>query len=213
MRPYLTVLLLALIALNPAPAVAQSPVVFELFTSKACTYGAEADAAFQAYEQQGDVIALACYVGDFFSDIYANDACRDRHSAYVSKLDLGSIRTPLVILNGVYDMLGRTKTIKSGMRLAQSTGQITMFDIIKDGARARFSLPDLQPETYDITVYKHKNISQKEPNIVFNISNLGQYSGVSSSYGFDLDGGDFSYAVLVQNAYTSEIVAAGRFEQ
>jgi hypothetical protein len=200
----------------PAQSFAKGPVVFELFSTKACTYGDEAAATFRGYAGQGNVIALACYVGDFFSDIYANDACRDRQSSYTRRFSLGGVRTPLVILNGMYDMSGRSKTIHSGMSLARSTGRISELEVVENGGRATFSLPSLNgvesDRNFDVTLYKYKGVSQEEPNIVFNIKSLEEWNGSAASFGFDVAGGEFSYAVLVQKQVSGEVIAAGILE-
>ncbi|WP_299549455.1 thioredoxin family protein [uncultured Tateyamaria sp.] len=93
-----------------SPAVAQSPVVVELFTSQGCSSCPPADKLMHELAKRDDVIALALHVDywDYigWKDEFADPAYAKRQRGYAVEAGRRSVYTPQMIINGQTDIVG-----------------------------------------------------------------------------------------------------------
>lgn len=100
----------AMSAFALSPAVAERPIVVELFTSQGCSSCPPADALLQELAKRDDVLALSLPVNiwDYLGwrDTLAQPAFSVRQRAYVDLLGGRSIYTPQMVIDGVTDAVG-----------------------------------------------------------------------------------------------------------
>ena len=93
-----------------APADTSRPIVVELFTSQGCSSCPPADAYLGELAARDDVIALSLpvdywdYLG--WKDTLATPAFTQRQRAYAHRLNLRSVYTPQIVVDGVTDAVG-----------------------------------------------------------------------------------------------------------
>ena len=104
------------------PAMADSPVVVELFTSQGCSSCPPADKLFHELAGRDDVIALSLHVDywDYigWKDEFADPAHAERQRAYARVAGRRSIYTPQMIVNGATNIVG-TKPMQLADAIAQ----------------------------------------------------------------------------------------------
>lgn len=120
------------LALRPALARQQRPVVVELFTSQGCHSCPPADAYLGELARRADVLPLAYHVDywDYigWKDPFAQRAWTDRQRGYSAALGLRSIYTPQMVIDGRIDAVGsRRDQVERAIRTARdSLGQIQL---------------------------------------------------------------------------------------
>jgi len=102
--------LLASLTTFAAPAVADGPVVVELYTSQGCSSCPPADALLHDLAKRSDVIPLALHVDywDYigWADSFANPAHTRRQQNYARVAGAGTIYTPQMIIAGQDHVIG-----------------------------------------------------------------------------------------------------------
>ena len=92
-----------------------SVTVLELFTSEGCSSCPRADKLLQQLaDENKNIIALSFHVDYWnrlgWTDPFSSTEYTNRQQEYASKLDLESVYTPQVIVNGEYQMVGSDKS-------------------------------------------------------------------------------------------------------
>jgi len=146
MRGFL-IFLLCMVAVSPVWA--KGPVVLELFTSRSCGASPSADALLHEILRdpgQSDVIGIACYVLPFRAE--GQDAwperkfCNNRQGGYMYSVGFQSMSTPLMIMNGKYELSGGDETlVRSALNMARVEEDIYSLDLHLDNDVLRFTLP------------------------------------------------------------------------
>ena len=103
-------LLCALLLSSPFAALAQGPVIVELFTSQGCSSCPPADKLINNLTSQKGIIPLAFHV-DYWNylgwkDPFSQPQFSERQRAYAAHTGSGSIYTPQLIVNGQKEMVG-----------------------------------------------------------------------------------------------------------
>ena len=105
----------AVIAMSAVPAVADGPVVVELFTSQGCSSCPPADALLGELAARDDVLALSLHVDywDYlgWKDEFADPAHTQRQRGYARAAGSTMIYTPQMVIGGVDHIVG-TKAMK-----------------------------------------------------------------------------------------------------
>lgn len=93
----------------PARA-AERPILVELFTSEGCSSCPPADALLQELAGRGDVLALSMHVdywdGLGWKDQFASAALTARQREYTKLLDLATVYTPQMVIDGSWQAVG-----------------------------------------------------------------------------------------------------------
>ncbi|WP_415920202.1 DUF1223 domain-containing protein [Tateyamaria sp. SN6-1] len=132
----------AVTALTSTVAVAQSPVVVELFTSQGCSSCPPADALLHDLAERDDVIALALHVDywDYigWKDEFADPAYAKRQRGYAIEAGRRSVYTPQMIINGETDIVG-ARPMELSKVIADHLKQPSPVDlnVTRDGDRVR----------------------------------------------------------------------------
>lgn len=121
-------LVFAALASLVTPAVAQSPVVVELFTSQGCSSCPPADKLMHELAKRDDVIALALHVDywDYigWKDEFADPAYAKRQQGYAVEAGRRSVYTPQMIINGQSDIVG-ARPMELSRIISDYTGKTT----------------------------------------------------------------------------------------
>lgn len=203
------------------------PAVVELFTSEGCSSCPPAEAYVGELAQRPDVLALSFHV-DYWDDLGWRDRfgvpeATPRQRGYAKVLNLSSVYTPQVVIDGQEDFVGSDRR-----RIDQSLGHpragIPVKITLRDGvvhidlaAMAGISASDVL-----LVAYQHHAISAigrgensgrtlTEYNIVRTVRHLGNYTGEAGEYAAAVESlpKDATHvAVLVQILRQGPVIAA-----
>jgi hypothetical protein len=209
-------------------AESRAPVVVELFTSQGCSSCPPADAFLGELAQRKDVIALAYHVDywDYigWKDRYASPAWTDRQKAYAGALELRTLYTPQMVIDGRVDAVGSDRSNVS--YLIDRAAALPKLELTLDssGSRHVLHLPEARfskPATVWLVIYDPEQRTQvnrgenagstlSEYNIVRDLRKLASWDGKATTIDLNLAamGKGQACAVLVQGADQGPILAA-----
>lgn len=179
------------------PAVADGPVIVELYTSQGCSSCPPADEMLTELAQRSDVIALALHVDywDYigWTDSFADAAYTRRQQNYARVAGASSIYTPQMIIGGADHVIG-TKPMDVATLIqthsARPTG--TAISLQRSGNQLQITGQTARPlrtgtvvqviryspqETVDIRSGENAGRSISYANIVTDWSSVGEWSG------------------------------------
>jgi hypothetical protein len=221
--------LVATILTLASPAVADGPVVVELYTSQGCASCPPADEIFQHLSGSTDVIALALHVDywDYigWADSFANPAYTQRQQAYARHAGETMIYTPQMVVGGVDHLVGSKPmaladlirdhgAAPNGVSIALHRHgdrlEITGAASAAFGADAMVQLVRFSPEeTVDIRRGENAGRTLTYSNIVTHWDVVGAWDGAS---GLDMTvpvSGGAPVVVIIQEAGPGAVLAAG----
>src|SRR5262249_51802795 len=119
-------LLLSLgLAATIVPAQAgERPIMVELFTSEGCSSCPPADELLAQLADRPDVLALSFHV-DYWNrlgwkDPYSSREATERQNHYATLLDLGTVYTPQIVVDGKWQAVGSDHAdVEQALGLAQ----------------------------------------------------------------------------------------------
>jgi hypothetical protein len=205
------------------------PVVVELFTSQGCSSCPPADAFLGELAQRKDVIALAYHVDywDYigWKDRYASPAWTNRQKGYASSLELRSLYTPQMVIDGRADAVGSDRSNVN--YLIERAASLPKLELTLDstGGKYLLHLPEARfnkPATIWLAIYdpeQHTQVSRgenagstlSEYNIVRELRKVASWDGTATILDLSLEdvmGKGKACAVLVQGGDQGPILAA-----
>jgi hypothetical protein len=209
------------------PALAESPVVVELFTSQGCSSCPPANANLATISDRPDVLALSFgvtywdYLG--WKDSFAKAEFTNRQYAYVQALHRATAYTPQMVVNGSSELIGNVlgeldRKIQAARRdasasapsvtLAGSAVTIGAASPLEDAADVWLVRYD--PNTVQVPVARGENGGRTLPhkNVVRELTRLGSWNGEETRFDLPPAADGLKTAILVQSAYTGPILAA-----
>ena len=213
--------------------------VVELFTSEGCSSCPSADkvvAKIQQEESNEPVYILAYHV-DYWNklgwkDVFSDAEYTKRQGDYANWLNLGSIYTPQVVVNGKKEFVGSEEDmlrkaiegnlLDSGATSIELSGveinnhNISLhYDVEKGPEDAILQLALVQKSAKTVVkrgenggrILSHVQIVRKLQSISFNVSKNG---GSKIDIPSDLDNKNLEVIAFVQNLHTGEIMAAAK---
>ncbi|WP_299614090.1 thioredoxin family protein [uncultured Tateyamaria sp.] len=219
----------AAIASLVTPAVAQSPVVVELFTSQGCSSCPPADELMHELVKRDDVIALALHVDywDYigWKDEFADPAHAERQRGYAVEAGRRSVYTPQMIINGRADIVG-ARPMELAKLISDYSAETTpvTLDLTRSGDSVRIVAQSSQangplvvqmlrytPErTSRITRGENAGHTITYANVTEDWKILQEWDGVTDlSINADAPG-DKPLVVMVQKGLSGPIVAAAQ---
>ena len=211
------------------PALADSPVVIELFTSQGCSSCPPADEMLHALAERDDVIALALHVDywDYivWKDEFAQAKFSERQREYAVRGGRRSVYTPQMVVNGVTDVVG-AKPMKLSAAISahaatpspvavtlERNGNTITVDAISNGAEGPFIVQlvryTAKSETR-ITRGENAGNTFSYANVAKDWTILGEWDGHKPfSMTADL-ASDAPVVVILQNETSGPILAAAR---
>ncbi|MGQ0527726.1 MAG: DUF1223 domain-containing protein [Alphaproteobacteria bacterium] len=211
---------------------AASPIVLELYTSQNCPSCPPAEQLFALLVDQPDVIALACHITYFdtaqWRDVMSRDFCTKRQGAYNKAMGRGNrVFTPQAIVNGNLQVNGADRESVSTALIVGAAQNITplLLRLAPDN-KLDIEFPELGSRgSYAVRLmgYRKAFLSPPGPgrgatlyaNAVNTLDDAGPlWQGEPRLVHFQLDASRFAdgYAVIVEDAATKRIVAAGKLE-
>ena len=221
-----------------SPSIAgENVTVVELFTSQGCNACPPADALFvdlAAMEEAEDLIVLQFHVNywDYlgWADTLADDITTSRQRDYMDPLNLRSVYTPQIIVNGAAEMVGSDrKAVMAEIHFAQTNpAAVTanpMVVLHEDGLYVNLERTPLEGEAdvwmvlydrrHDVEILRGENAGQTIAyvNVVRRFERLGVWDGSNADFALDqevLNTGFDSCVVIVQVAGNGPILGATR---
>jgi hypothetical protein len=109
----LLLLLAVAVMIRPAQA-SERPIVVELFTSEGCSSCPPADKLLAELAGRSDVLALSFHIDYWdrlgWKDPYSSHEATERQNRYARLLNLGSVYTPQIIVDGKWQAVGSDRT-------------------------------------------------------------------------------------------------------
>jgi hypothetical protein len=230
MRGYLAALSMAGgLALSPA-ALAESPVVIELFTSQGCSSCPPADEMVRNLSTRDDVIALGLHVDywDYigWADSFAQPGFTKRQKSYAAAVGERMVYTPQFVVGGVERIVGAKpmKVMQAVMDRAEAPERASV-SVMREGQTLRIKAERLDGGAVPVMVQLVRFRPQAEVEIEHG-ENAGQrlvYANIVTSWSllvrwtgnealditapFD---GELPGAVIVQEEGPGAILAAAR---
>jgi hypothetical protein len=198
------------------------PVVVELFTSQGCSSCPPADALLNELAQRPDVIALGFHV-DYWDSLGWKDplsapGSTQRQRDYASLLNLPTIYTPQMIIDGHLQLVGSDRTaVLSGIdRATAETRATVQFDT--DGKSVAIGAGQGRGKVILVRFLRHRDTSvdsgenaglhARDANGVTALAELGPWLGQALHFSIDPAKPGEGIAVLVQ-AEGGQILGAG----
>lgn len=219
---------LAAILSFSTPALADGPVVVELYTSQGCSSCPPADALLHTLAERTDVIALAMHVDywDYigWKDSFGSPAHTARQQNYARVARASTIYTPQMVINGqdhvigtrpveVADQIERNKAAatgasvsldRSGGRLRITGASASAFDDLAIVQVIRYS----PQETVDIRRGENAGRELSYVNIVTEMNTVGAWDG-RSELDLSIDvAGSSPVVVIVQEPGPGAVIAS-----
>ncbi|MEO0745645.1 MAG: DUF1223 domain-containing protein [Pseudomonadota bacterium] len=138
MKKLIPLAIAAATSLTAVQALADQPVVVELFTSQGCSSCPPADALMHDLAERDDVIALALHVDywDYigWKDEFADPDYAKRQRGYAVEGGRRSVYTPQMIINGETDIVG-TRPMELSKVIAEHSArpETVKLDVARDG--------------------------------------------------------------------------------
>lgn len=225
---------LAAMTLTPATsAVADAPVVIELYTSQGCSSCPPADKLLGEVAQRDDVIALSLHVDywDYlgWKDEFADPAHTTRQRGYAKAMGETMMFTPQMIIGGTDSIVGnramelvkylemhKAKPAMVKLRLTRAEGgklRITAQRVSEVPGQMLVQLVRYTPEqSVKIKSGENAGHSVTYHNVVNTLEAIAKWNG-----GADLDiladaPGDAPAAVIIQDGVSGPVLAAARID-
>jgi hypothetical protein len=211
------------------PALAESPIVVELFTSQGCSSCPPANANLATISDRPDVLALSFgvtywdYLG--WKDSFARPEFTNRQYAYVQALHRATAYTPQMVVNGSMELIGNSlDEIDRKIAAARNDVPTAVPNITLDSGKVMIgtgSAPEdaadvwlvhYDPNIVQVPVARGENGGRTLPhkNVVHDLTRLGGWTGEAVSFDLPPAGDGLKTAILVQSAYTGPILAAAK---
>ena len=211
-------------------ALADQPVVVELFTSQGCSSCPPADKILGELAERDDVIALAMHVDywDYlgWKDKFADPAYTKRQRAYARAKGERTIYTPQMVIGGTDHVVGSRpmkisnlvrkhakKDALVDVKLSKSGGQIvieaTPAGTIRGGAVVQL-VTFVPKSTVDIRRGENAGRKLTYHNIVRDVAVLGKWNGSGTYRATAKAPADAQVVVLVQSPGAGPILGAAR---
>ena len=220
----------AFLASAAAPAIADTPVLVELFTSQGCSSCPPADALLKEFARRDDLIALGMHVDywDYlgWTDEFAQPEHTKRQKAYSHANGDRMIYTPQMVIDGVARLPGnRTLAVQRAIddrqaekidgpdiAIARSGGKITVIvgeDRLPD-APVEVMLATFHPER-DVAISAGENAGHhiEYANVVSKLIHAGSWDG-ASRLEFSVEMPEGPVAVFLQRPGMGEVIAAAQ---
>jgi hypothetical protein len=132
------------VAIGPAQA-GERPIVVELFTSEGCSSCPPADKLLAELASRPDVLALSFHV-DYWNrlgwrDPYSSREATQRQNRYATLLDLGTVYTPQIVVDGTWQAVGSDHAdVEQALGLAQRSRTEIPVMLTLDHGRAQIKL-------------------------------------------------------------------------
>ena len=212
------------------PALADRPVVVELFTSQGCSSCPPADAILAELADRDDVIALGLHVDywDYigWKDQFADPLFTKRQRAYARVAGARSVYTPQMIIDGVDHVVG-TKPMKLMARIDANKARTTpvTLRLTRDGDRVRIRANSSEAfprgATIRVATYTPKasvDISRGENagrrltyhNVVRKLVDISTWDGTGEFRATVQSPDGVPLVVLIQEGHHGPMLAAGR---
>jgi hypothetical protein len=132
------------VAIGPARAGGR-PIVVELFTSEGCSSCPPADALLAELASRPDVLALSFHVDYWdrlgWKDPYSSREATARQNRYATLLDLATVYTPQIVVDGKWQAVGSDRTdVDHALNLARRSPKEIPVALALDHGQARITL-------------------------------------------------------------------------
>ncbi|OAN77115.1 hypothetical protein A8B78_14760 [Jannaschia sp. EhC01] len=223
----------ATIAAFATPALADDPVVVELFTSQGCSSCPPADALLGELAEREDVIALALHVDywDYigWADTFATDAFTQRQHAYGQAAGSTVVYTPQMVIGGVDHVIGnRAMDVADTIAAHRSTPNPVSVETAssQSGWQVRaiwvgegqapqmvVQVVTYSPEEHvDITRGENAGLSTAYHNVVRSWQVVSDWSGAQAFEAEVRPTGELPHVVIVQTDGFGAILGAARLD-
>ncbi len=217
-----------------APALADGPVVVELFTSQGCASCPPADELLAELATRDDVIALALHVDywDYigWADTFADPAFTERQHHYAHTAGSTVVYTPQMVIGGVDHVVGtRPMEVADQIAAHRAAPNPVMVEAVEAGdgwqVRATWTgassdMPEmmvqvvsyLPAQNIEITRGENAGLTTEYHNIVQSWQMVANWAGNVPFEAQVAPAGDLPHVVIVQASGYGAILGAARLD-
>ncbi len=228
-----TIICALTLGLTAAPALADSPVVVELFTSQGCSSCPPADELLGQLAERDGVIALALHVDywDYigWADTFASPAFTQRQHGYGYAANSTVVYTPQMVVGGVDRVIGNRPMEVANIVAAHSAlpSPVTIeADATAEGWQVRATWAGEAPapemvvqvvtyspiEEVEITRGENAGLTMQYYNVVRSWQVVAEWSGAAPFEALIAPSSDMPHVVIVQSDGYGEIFGAAELD-
>ncbi|MDB5588797.1 MAG: hypothetical protein JWP26_3767 [Devosia sp.] len=209
---------------SPAQAAGKAPVVVELFTSQGCSSCPPANANLITLSQRPDVLALSFAVTYWdrlgWKDTFGKPEFTQRQVTYEPALEQFGPYTPQMVVNGTTTAVGNhiadvERLIDTAPALTGPTIELADSHVDIAAGTAPTSGADVwlvryDPQIHEVPIGRGENTGRTLPHthVVYDLQNLGTWSGAPLALGLSAPATGLKTAILVQRPNGGPILSA-----
>lgn len=205
---------------------ANTPRIFELFTSQGCSSCPPADKLAQQLSRRDDVLVLSYHVNYWnylgWRDPYSSEASTQRQKRYAVAMDLSRVYTPQAVIQGKYDVIGFDYKAVNDALYAEINSPWIPAILTRHGTEVHISLPYSDIKKHDVWLITYRPFTEnavprgensgkklQHVNSVTRIRKLLPWNGMPEERIYSITPKNIGIALLIQSPKQGALLGGG----